>query len=37
MYNEKPEGLMIAHRNLDEAVFAAYGWPSDLYNLPLRP
>ena len=30
MYNEKPEALMIAHRKLDEAVFAAYGWPSDL-------
>jgi hypothetical protein len=32
MYNEKPGALMIAHRKLDEAVFAAYGWPSDLSN-----
>jgi len=30
MYNEKPEALMITHRKLDAAVFAAYGWPSDL-------
>ena len=30
MYNEKPEALMIAHRKLDAAMFAAYGWPVDL-------
>lgn len=30
MYNEKPEALMIAHRKLDEAVFAAHGWPPNL-------
>ena len=30
MYNEKPEALMIAHRKLDAAVFAAHGWPADL-------
>jgi hypothetical protein len=26
LYNERPTWLMNAHRNLDEAVFAAYGW-----------
>jgi hypothetical protein len=28
--NEKPTWLKNAHRKLDEAVFAAYGWPADL-------
>lgn len=30
LYNQRPEWLANAHRALDEAVFAAYGWPSDL-------
>jgi len=30
LYNERPEWLANAHRTLDEAVFAAYGWPPDL-------
>ncbi len=30
LYNARPEWLANAHRALDEAVFAAYGWPSTL-------
>ncbi len=30
LYNERPQWLANAHRTLDEAVFAAYGWPPDL-------
>ncbi|MHB1795048.1 MAG: class I SAM-dependent DNA methyltransferase [Acidobacteriaceae bacterium] len=30
LYNQRPEWLANAHRVLDEAVFAAYGWPSGL-------
>ncbi len=30
LYNERPEWLVNAHRDLDEAVFAAYGWPTNL-------
>ena len=30
LYNERPEWLANAHRALDEAVFAAYGWPANL-------
>ena len=30
LYNERPAWLETAHRTLDLAVFAAYGWPSDL-------
>jgi hypothetical protein len=26
LYNERPMWLQLAHRRLDEAVFAAYGW-----------
>ncbi|MEX2286953.1 MAG: DNA methyltransferase, partial [Planctomycetaceae bacterium] len=26
LYNERPTWLDLAHKNLDEAVFAAYGW-----------
>jgi hypothetical protein len=26
LYNERPTWLVLAHRKLDEAVFAAYGW-----------
>jgi hypothetical protein len=28
--NERPVWLPNAHRRLDEAVFAAYGWPANL-------
>ncbi len=30
LYNENPTWLQNAHRKLDEAVLAAYGWPVDL-------
>ena len=30
LYNARPEWLQNAHRTLDEAVFAAYGWPATL-------
>jgi type II restriction/modification system DNA methylase subunit YeeA len=30
LYNDRPEWLANAHRALDAAVFAAYGWPADL-------
>jgi len=30
LYNERPTWLANAHRTLDEAVFAAYGWPPSL-------
>ncbi len=30
LYNERPTWLDLAHRRLDEAVFAAYGWPANL-------
>ncbi len=30
LYNQRPAWLANAHRALDEAVFAAYGWPADL-------
>ena len=30
LYNQRPSWLDLAHRRLDEAVFAAYGWPPDL-------
>ena len=30
LYNERPAWLAEAHRTLDEAVSAAYGWPADL-------
>jgi hypothetical protein len=30
LYNERPTWLDLAHRRLDAAVFAAYGWPVDL-------
>ena len=30
LYNEKPAWLVDAHKELDEAVAAAYGWPVDL-------
>ena len=29
-YNERPTWLELAHKRLDEAVFAAYGWKPDL-------
>jgi type II restriction/modification system DNA methylase subunit YeeA len=30
LYNTRPTWLDLAHKRLDEEVFAAYGWPSDL-------
>jgi type II restriction/modification system DNA methylase subunit YeeA len=30
LYNENPTWLQDAHRELDHAVFAAYGWPQNL-------
>lgn len=30
LYNERPAWLTHAHRDLDAAVAAAYGWPADL-------
>ncbi|MGA9389268.1 MAG: type IIL restriction-modification enzyme MmeI [Candidatus Sulfotelmatobacter sp.] len=30
LYNENPTWLQDAHRNLDEAVFAAYDWPKEM-------
>ena len=30
LYNERPTWLDLAHKRLDEAVFAAYGWKPDL-------
>lgn len=30
LYNERPAWLANAHRDLDHAVAAAYGWPTDL-------
>jgi hypothetical protein len=30
LYNTRPTWLDLAHRKLDETVFQAYGWPSDL-------
>ena len=30
LYNQRPTWLDLAHKRLDEAVFAAYGWKSDL-------
>lgn len=32
LYNERPAWLANAHRELDEAVAAAYGWPTDLHD-----
>ncbi|CAG1016738.1 hypothetical protein ANAEL_05803 [Anaerolineales bacterium] len=30
IYNQRPAWLDNAHKKLDAAVFAAYGWPVDL-------
>ena len=30
LYNARPAWLDAAHKALDSAVFAAYGWPPDL-------
>jgi hypothetical protein len=30
LYNARPTWLDLAHQRLDETVFAAYGWKSDL-------
>jgi type II restriction/modification system DNA methylase subunit YeeA len=35
LYNKRPTWLENAHRKLDEAVFAAYGWPAALTDAEL--
>jgi hypothetical protein len=30
LYNQRPTWLDLAHRQLDQAVLDAYGWPHDL-------
>jgi hypothetical protein len=30
LYNKRPTWLDLAHKKLDAAVAAAYGWPADL-------
>ena len=35
LYNARPQWLDDAHRALDHAVFAAYGWPPDLTDQQL--
>jgi type II restriction/modification system DNA methylase subunit YeeA len=35
LYNARPAWLAEAHRELDEAVFAAYGWPATLTDAEL--
>jgi hypothetical protein len=30
LYNENPTWLVNAHRDLDDAVAVAYGWPADI-------
>ncbi len=30
LYNQRPTWLDLAHKKLDHAVFAAYGWPDDV-------
>ena len=32
LYNERPSWLDLAHKKLDAAVAAAYGWPADLID-----
>lgn len=32
LYNERPVWLDLAHKKLDAAVAAAYGWPADLID-----
>jgi hypothetical protein len=35
LYNKRPKWLENAHHKLDEAVFAAYGWPAALTDAEL--
>ncbi|MPZ49318.1 MAG: class I SAM-dependent DNA methyltransferase [Dehalococcoidia bacterium] len=37
LYNQRPTWLDNAHRRLDQAVFAAYGWPADLTRDEILP
>ena len=30
LYNQRPQWLVNAHKDLDDAVAAAYGWPADI-------
>ncbi len=32
LYNQRPQWLADAHRDLDAAVAAAYGWPADIFE-----
>ena len=32
LYNERPTWLALAHKRLDEAVFAAYGWDPAIFD-----
>ncbi len=35
LYNQRPTWLDLAHRKLDEAVFAAYGWSPDISDVEI--
>jgi hypothetical protein len=37
LYNQMPAWLTRAHQKLDDAVFAAYGWPSSLSDEEILP
>jgi hypothetical protein len=38
LYNARPTWLDLAHKKLDAAVFAAYGWnPTTTDDVPRRP
>ena len=30
LYNQRPTWLELARKKLDQPIFSAYGWPSDL-------
>ena len=34
-YNARPTRLELVQKKLDEAVFSAYGWPSDLSDVEI--
>jgi hypothetical protein len=36
LYNQRPTWLHLAHKKLDNAVFAAYGWPNVLSDEEIR-
>ncbi len=37
LYNERPTWLDLAHRKLDQAVFAAYGWDPGMGEEKILP